>query len=140
MNYQLEATNTTCETYEFKIGTIYLYDDYAIAEFNEGADISFNSVIEISQLIESHFKDQPFGFISNRINSYAVNVNDAKKFNAKFKNKKAYGIVAYNSLTERTIEFENHFCDFNRKVFNDLESAKDWVEETLALQTTDSLL
>ncbi|WP_139181102.1 hypothetical protein [Winogradskyella thalassocola] len=107
-----------------------------VAEFKEGADITFKNFEELSFLIKTHYKDQPIGFITNRVNSYSVNVNDAKNFNETFGNLKAYATIAYSNLTERIIEIESHFFKFNRKVFKDFDTAISWVEETLSKQET----
>ncbi len=103
-----------------------------VAEFKEGADINFKNFDELAFLVKTHFEDQPFGFIANRINSYSINLNDAQIFNETFKNLKAYAIIVYSNLTERIIEIESLFFKFNRKVFKDFENAITWIEDSLS--------
>ena len=55
-----------------KLGRLYLFDNYIITEFNEGINITFENFSEVSEIIKSHYKNEPFGFISNRINSYSM--------------------------------------------------------------------
>tara|TARA_R100001369_G_scaffold81162_1_gene111933 strand:- start:1753 stop:2160 length:408 start_codon:yes stop_codon:yes gene_type:complete len=117
-----------------KLGRLYLFDNYVVAEFKEGVDINFDNFSDITEIIKKEFKDKPFGFISNRLNSYSINLNDATKFNAYFPNLKAYAIVAYNSITQRVFEIENHFFTFNREAFRNLEHAAEWVEKTLFIE------
>ncbi len=117
-----------------ELGRLYLFDNYVVAEFKEGVDINFDNFNDVTEIIKKQFNDKPFGFISNRLNSYSINLIDATKFNAYFPNLKAYAIVAYNSITQRVFELENHFFTFNREAFKNLEHAAEWVEKTLFIE------
>lgn len=139
MNYNPILHHEEFQVYKLKLGTIYLYQNFLLAEFNEGADITFKNFDELAFLIKTHFEDRPFGFIANRINSYSINLNDAKVFNETFKNLKAYAIIVYSNLTERIIEIESHFFKFNRKVFKDFENAIVWIEDSLAKHQNETL-
>ena len=115
------------------LGHLYLFDNYVVAEFKEGVDINFDNFSDVTEIIKKQFNDKPFGFISNRLNSYSINLKDATKFNAYFPNLEAYAIVAYTAMTRRVFEIENHFFTFNREAFKNLEQAAEWVEKTLSL-------
>ena len=132
MNYNPNIINKTYTIHNIKLGKVYVYNNFMVTEFKEGADINFKNFDELSLIIENNYKDEPFGFIANRLNSYSINVNDAKKFNEKFTQLKGYAIITYSELTERIIEIESHFFKFNRKVFSDFESAIPWIEDTLS--------
>ncbi|MBU2920246.1 hypothetical protein KO504_02755 [Winogradskyella psychrotolerans] len=138
MHYNPNIYNKPFETYKIKLGTVYFYEHFLLAEFNEGVDVTFRNFDELAFLVKTHYEDKPIGFISNRINSYSINVNDAKNFNDTFSNLKAFATISYSNLTERIIEIENHFFKFNRKVFNDFNTAINWVEDTLSLEDPDS--
>lgn len=127
-----KINNTDFTFKEVSLGKLYYDDKYMIAIFNEGVDLNFKNFSEVTNIIKSQFGDRPFGFISNRINSYSINLSDAKKFNKVFPNVKAYAVVAHNSLTEKVFEIEERFFTFNRKSFRDLDAAIDWVERTLS--------
>jgi len=139
MNYNPALNNKTYTTHNLKLGTVYFYNNYVITEFNEGVHIDFENFMELTLLINSTFKDIPFGFISNRANSYSIDVRDAELYKKTFPNAKAYAIVAYSNLTERIIEIENHFFKFNKKVFKDMVSAINWVEEILLIEENNIL-
>lgn len=119
------------ETFKTNIGDVFLFTNYLVVEYNEGIDITFENHYEVSMIIETHFKDKSFGFITNRVNSYSIDLKDAKYFNKAFPNCKAYGIVNYNHTHKSIIEIENKFFDFNRRIFEDLLEAVNWVENTL---------
>jgi hypothetical protein len=120
-----------CTHLNVKLGSIYLFDDYIITEFNEGVDVNFENFREVTEIINIHFGSKPFGFIANRLNSYSIDLSDSTKFNSNLPNLKAYAVVVYNSITERVFEIENHFFKYKREVFKDLENATEWVEKTL---------
>ncbi|REE07906.1 hypothetical protein [Winogradskyella pacifica] len=138
MNYNPNLHHEEYKVYKLKLGTVYIYSNFLVSEFDEGADITFKNFDELAFIIKTHFEDRPFGFIANRKNSYSINLNDAKIFNETFKNLKAYAIIVYSNLTERIIEIESHFFKFNRKVFKDFENAIDWIENSLANPENDS--
>lgn len=124
--------NTNFIIKKVNLGTLYFNESYMVAIFNEGIDINFKNFSEITFIIKSQFGNEPFGFISNRINSYSINLSDAKKFNEMFPNVKAYAVVAHSTLTEKVFEIEEHFFNFNRKSFRNIDDAIDWVEDTLS--------
>jgi hypothetical protein len=120
--------------YKTKLGDVYFFDRFFIAEFNEGLDIDFSSFSEIDELIKTHFGNKTFAFISNRVNSYSIVLGDAQLFNTRYPNCTAYAIVAYKPFTEKVIEIENKFFSFNRRAFRSIEKALDWVESTLQIE------
>ncbi|MFC0604406.1 hypothetical protein [Winogradskyella pulchriflava] len=131
----IDITDLESRKYDFhktNIGDLYFFKDFFIAELNEGINITFENFYEASILIKKYYEDRPFGFISNRKNSYSIDVNDANLYQEAFPNLKAYAIVVYSSLSERIYEIENHFFKFNRKAFKTLDEAIDWVEGILS--------
>ena len=121
------------KVYNTNIGTVYLFQDYIVAEYKSGVDITFDNHYEVSMIIETHFKDKPFGFITNRINSYSIDLKDAEYFNKAFPQCKAYAIVSYDKRLHAIIKIEDQFFYFNRRRFDDLLEAVNWVENTLSV-------
>lgn len=117
--------------YKVKLGSVHLFENYIITEFDEGADITFESFSDVAEILKLHFKNEPFGFIANRVNSYALDINDAHLYHKTFPNLKAYAVVAYKPMTHYIFEIENRFFKFNRKAFDNLEKAIDWVNSEL---------
>lgn len=64
-----------------KLGSVYLFDNYIVTEFNEGVDVNFDNFQEVTDIIKNHFGHRPFGFIANRSNSYSIDLTDSLKFN-----------------------------------------------------------
>lgn len=114
---------------------LYFFKNFLIAEFDEGITITFENFDVVRFLIKTHFKDEDFGFISNRIHSYSIAINDAPLFNSTFKNVKAYASVTYSSFASKVFEMENHFFKFNRQNFKNLDDAIVWIKESLNANT-----
>lgn len=116
---------------EIKIGNLYFFKSFLVAEYHEGVRLDFESFNEAQEVILSHFGNTDFGYVANRINSYCVNITDAPLFNSVLKNLKAHATVTYNSFSDMNFELESHFFDFNRKLFKSLTEATSWVESEL---------
>lgn len=118
------------------LGDLYFFKNFLVCEFNEGININFDNFNEAKTEIEKRFGNMEFGFISNRIHSYSILVTDAPIFNEIFKNLKAYATVTYSELASKVFEVENHFFKFNRRNFNNLQEAIQWVEYNLKEKST----
>ncbi|MEM9681442.1 MAG: hypothetical protein AAF901_14050 [Bacteroidota bacterium] len=121
------------EQHSIALGELYFFENYFVAEFKEGANIGFENFTEARLLINDFYKDRPFGFVANRINSYSIILTEAEQFNKTFPNLMAYAIVSYTSISEKVFEIENHFFKFNRQLFKELSDAINWVEDTLSI-------
>jgi len=67
-------------------------------------------------VIINFFGDKDFGVITN---------NDS------FPTLKAYAVVSKTLFGKGIFEVENQFFNYNREIFNTLENAIMWIEETL---------
>lgn len=127
-----KINNTNFIKKKLKLGELRYNNQYIVVVFNEGIDVNFDNFGEIADIIKSQYGTRPFGYISNRINSYSIDLSDAEKFNKMFPNAKACATVAHSSMTERIFEIEERFFKFNRRAFRNIEDAIDWVEDTLS--------
>ena len=120
------------------LGNIFFFKNYLVTEFNEGVEINYNNFEAVRELIRDHFGNESFGLISNRINSYSIVITDAPLFN-QCESLKAYATVTYSLFAERVFNVENYFLKFNKQNFNSLTDAQNWVENTLTINTQQSL-
>ncbi|MGE5943706.1 MAG: hypothetical protein ACM31G_05130 [Flavobacteriales bacterium] len=120
------------------LGNLFFFENYLVAEFNEGVEINYNNFDAVRELIREHFGNESFGLISNRINSYSIVITDAPLFN-QCQSLKAYATVTYSLFAEKVFNVENYFFKFNKQNFNSLTDAKNWVENTLTINTQQSL-
>ncbi|WP_111307533.1 hypothetical protein [Confluentibacter sediminis] len=114
------------------LGNLFFFENYLVAEFNEGVEINYRNFESVRELIREYFGDESFGLISNRINSYSIVITDAPLFN-QCQSLKAYATVTYSLFAEKVFDVENYFFKFNKQNFNSLNDAKMWVEDTLTL-------
>lgn len=130
----IDSSNLNGDDYTLlktNLGSVFLFQNYIIVQFNEGVDINFDNFAQVSNIIKTNFENRPFGFIANRVNSYSINLTDARLLNKNFPNLIAYAVVTYNSISEKVFEIENQFFEYNRNTFKDLESAVEWVKTFL---------
>ncbi|MFD1015091.1 MULTISPECIES: hypothetical protein [Winogradskyella] len=139
MNYNPKISPKPYKSYHLSIGKVFLYENFIVTEFNEGVEMNFESFNEISEIILLSYRNKPFGFIANRTNAYAIKLKDVLACKKSYQNLKAYAIIAYSDLTENIIEIEDHFFNFNRKVFTDFSNAIQWVEEVLETEPSPIL-
>ena len=66
--------------YAFAIGNFYFYDNFVITELYDNANTGYESLNEFIHLMNDHFGDtKPYGLISNRKNSYSLELLSESK-------------------------------------------------------------
>ena len=126
-------------TYCLDIGDFHFFENFVVAEFKQGAYVSFNDFKEIFDLSLEFFDTKPYGFISNRVNSFSVNLLDIIKHKHNISHLSAYAIVTYSHNTKRMLAIEDYYFKSKRKRFNSLIDAANWViEKTTTASTTPS--
>lgn len=128
---EYKITSELKDFIEVNIGKLYFFEDYLITEFNEGVHINFDSFKETRDAIINFYGDNNFGVITNRTNTYSLDLNDANRFNKSFPNLKAYAVVSNTLFGKGVFEIENQFFTYTRQIFKTIENAILWVEETL---------
>lgn len=116
--------------YNLKFGDLYFYDFFFIVEMKEGMVIRKENVAQILDLVHIHFGyENPFGMVSNRINSYSADLIDIKPVVVDIKYLVANAVVFYNKSLFESVDFENVMLNLNGKVFFNLNEAVDWVKQ-----------
>ncbi|CAN5132354.1 hypothetical protein BH23BAC2_BH23BAC2_22590 [soil metagenome] len=100
------------------------FDNYVIAEANEGTLVNNEVVAEALKVIFDHFDGNPFSVISNRKNNYTVDVGVyALKLMKKLK---ALAIVSNSEIVKEKAFVEQLAFNQSFTFFEDLEDAKEW--------------
>ncbi len=119
---------------KLKFGSVTFLENIQIAELNEGILFDIPENREILAIARKRFNNQPYGYISNRVNSYSVNPIIYMEA-ANFTNLVAVAIVSSNPISQQTAFIEKQF--FKNKssfqVFNNLEEAVLWMKQQLLL-------
>lgn len=107
------------KSFNSNIGTIYLFENIVVSEINEGVHLTVESSLEYIKLISKFFSNKkPFGYISNRINSFSVEAIDYKKFTNLLENMKVFSAVNHNENNILNVDIEKKFCDIPYKTYD----------------------
>lgn len=111
-------------------GTAYIHENILIAKLNEGVLFDVDSNQKLLDLGAEIFNGKNYGYISHRVNSYAV---DPMVYfeSANATNLRAIAVVSENEMTRRNAEeVEKKFYKDNScfKVFQTLEEAVTWIK------------
>ena len=111
-------------------GSAYVHENILIAKLDEGILFDLESNQNLLDLGAEIFKGKNYGYISHRVNSYAV---DPMVYfeSANISNLKAIAVVSDNEITRRNAdEVEKKFYKDNNcfGVFQTLEEAVDWIK------------
>jgi len=116
-------------TYEF--GSVLVYDHYVIATMNEGISVKpeYNQILK--DIANKHFQNKYFGYITHRINSYAVNPRIYFE-TSKIENLVGFAVVISSAQSATSVELEKTFLAKPFQAFNNLDDAKDWILDLIS--------
>ncbi|APU69915.1 MAG: hypothetical protein VX712_05730 [Bacteroidota bacterium] len=116
--------------FDLDFGKISIYQNILIARLNEGVLFDVASNRKLLEIGKEIFKDEDYGYISYRLNSYAV---DPMVYfeSASVSNLKAIAVVSDNEMTRRNADeverkFYKNSSDF--EVFTELNLAISWIQ------------
>ncbi len=117
--------------YHLDIGKVQVFENYMVLIFDEGATLTLERAYQIIGISEIHFRDKPFGIISHRNYSYAI---DPTIYNylRELKNLKAFAIVSIKEIDMHNFKIEKLFYKKAMKFFIDFENALVWVKRRVS--------
>jgi hypothetical protein len=124
-------TPVVIKEYVLEIGTVKVYDNFMVATYNEGSTVTLERVYQLIGISEIHFRDRPFGFISFRKNSYAIDPT-IYAYVRELENLKAYAIVSVKEMDMHNFAIEKMFYKKPMKFFIDYNNALAWVKRRVA--------
>lgn len=118
---------------DLDFGKVTFHENVLIAKLNEGVLFDVPNNQKLLELGRDFFKGENYGYISYRINSYAV---DPMVYfeSARVENLKAIAVVSNNEMTRRNAEeVERKFYKDSNSfaVFETLEEAMSWIKTKL---------
>lgn len=114
----------------YDFGEIDVFNNFVIAIMKEGITVIPEYNKHLVDIATTYFSNRPFGYITYRKNSYAVDPMIYLK-TSDIKNLVAFAIVADDSQKTSNIEIEKHFLKKPLRGFTNLDDAKDWVNELI---------
>ena len=126
---------------ELDFGTISIFDKILICECKEGVLLDVKSNRKILEIGNKVFNQQAFGYISNRVNSYAVDPMVYRE-SAEHPELKAIAVVTKSDIVRQSAVLEQKFYTNKNsfQVFSSLTEAKDWIKEIIDHQSKEKSL
>ena len=118
------------KTLHFEFGEIRVFKNFVVVVMKEGITVIPKYNDDLVAISNEYFKGRPFGYITYRKNSYAVDPMVYLK-TSKIENLVAFAVVSGVGLKESNIEIEKRFLKKPIKHFSNLDDAKDWVKEMI---------
>ncbi|MBZ9730610.1 hypothetical protein LB467_13020 [Salegentibacter sp. JZCK2] len=118
------------EIMELEFGQVLIFQNILIAELNEGVLFNTNNNQELLNIGKEVFQNKPYGYISLRKNSYAVDPLVYRE-SARAENLKAIAVVSENELIKlnaHKVERQFYKDADSFEVFDNLEEAINWIK------------
>ncbi|EDP95252.1 STAS/SEC14 domain-containing protein [Kordia algicida OT-1] len=123
-------THSYIKKYTLQIGEVEIYEEYMLAQLNEGITLNLETANELMKIAKKHFPREPFAYITIRRNSYAVDpMMYLKVF--EIENLKAIAIVSDKFIDNHNIKIEKHFFNKPMSIFKTLTEAITWAKSNL---------
>lgn len=121
--------------YQLDLGKVQVFNDYMVSIFDEGTTITTEGLFQILGIMEIHFRDKNFGFISLRKHAYAI---DPMIYNQlrEMENLKALAVVSIKEIDMHNFNIEKLFYKKNMKFFIDMDNALVWVKRRVKTSRT----
>ena len=112
----------------YHFGALEIHNNFVIAVMKEGITVKpeYNKYLEDISI--KYFKNKPFGYITNRKNSYSV---DPRIYfeTSKIKNLVAFSVVSIKKINLTNSDLERIFFKKPFKHFTELDNAIQWVND-----------
>ena len=132
MDYEPAKKTVIVREYLLDVGKVQVYDNYMVAIFDEGATLTLERAYQIIGISEIHFRDRNFGYVSNRINSYAIDPT-VYTYLRQLENLKAFAIVSNKEVDIHNFHIEKLFYKNAMKLFLDYQKAVNWVRKKVIM-------
>ncbi|MFD2551035.1 hypothetical protein ACFSQP_04320 [Bizionia sediminis] len=112
---------------KYSVGEITLYDTHMIAVMNEGITVKTDLYADLLEIVQEHYSNKKFVYITHRVNSYAVDPGIYLKM-SKIDNLLGFAVVYGNTIKFDNTDFEQSFISVPFKTFKTLHAAKTWAK------------
>lgn len=116
--------------YNLASSEVFIFDNFLINQIKEGIVIEPKHKEILNDIIQKHFNGNNMAYISNRVQSYAVNPMTYKEVE-KIPNLVGIAIISKNEAMRKSAEYEKKFYNKPYEVFNKLSDAFIWVHRII---------
>lgn len=122
----------TQQVLELDFGKVWFKENILIAEMDEGILFDVENNRKLLTIGRTHFSGESYGYISYRVNSYAVNPMVYLE-SASTSNLKAIAVVTTNDTCKNNAILERQFYKESNsfEIFSNLEEAVNWMRYQL---------
>jgi len=106
---------------------INIYDNYMIVVMNAGVNINLEHNSILADIAHTYFKNNPFVYITHRVNSYSVDTAIYKE-TSKIPNLAGFCVVSKNFMAKSTAQIEKLFLNKPFEIFDSIEEATAWAK------------
>lgn len=126
---------------ELDCGVLRVHNRILINEMDEGALLDVETNRKILEIGSEIFENEIFGYISHRINSYAVNPM-VYRDSAEHPLLKAIAVVSESEMRRENARIEQQFYTNKNsfQIFSSLEEAMTWMNEVLSSYSKEKSL
>ncbi|CAM3407698.1 hypothetical protein [Aequorivita lipolytica] len=114
------------KTLHFDFGEIRVFKNFVVVIMKEGITVKPEDNQHLVNISKEYFSERCFGYITYRINSYAVNPMVYIE-TSKIENLVAFAVVSAEGLKVSNLQLEKRFITIPFEHFSDLDNAKNWV-------------
>lgn len=136
MSFEPAKKTVIVREYLLDVGKIQVFDNYMVSIFDEGATLTLERAYQIIGISEIHFRDRNFGFISHRINSYAIDPT-VYTYLRQLDNLKAFAVVSNKEVDMHNFHIEKLFYKKPMKFFVDYINGLEWVRKKVILSNPE---
>ena len=111
--------------------SVTIHDNYMVVEMDSGVHITVKDNATLIGIVNTYFKNRPFVYITNRVNSYSVDPAVYKE-TSKIENLVGLCVVSKNFRAKSAAQIEKLFFDRAFEIFDTLPEAVKWAKKTLA--------
>ncbi|WP_109435298.1 MULTISPECIES: STAS/SEC14 domain-containing protein [Aquimarina] len=124
-------------SFDFNFGIVEVHNDYILSVMKEGVTVfsKYNDLLKMGA--NQYYKNKPFVYITNRINSYSVDPAIHMEM-SKIKNLIGVAVISSDPRQKMQTKLEKSLFKKEFKLFETLEQALEWKNEILKKHIRDS--
>ncbi len=121
---------------ELDFGVVWIDDKILVSELHEGVLLDVENNRKILALGQEIFEGEAYGYISHRINSYAVDPMVYRE-SAEDERLRAIAVVSSKDMARKSAQLEKKFYTNKNsfQIFSSLDEARDWIKEVVSCQS-----
>lgn len=118
------------KTLQFEFGEVRVFQKFVVVVMKEGITVKPEYNDDLIAISETYFSNRCFGYITYRKNSYSVDPMIYIK-TSKIENLVGFAVVSKSGINVANTELEKRFFKKPFQHFENLDDAKDWVNELI---------